>query len=99
MVFRRKLSLLVASILLVIGIQVSYARQPDAGAPLPNAEQLRARVLENERKSAAQKERYLCEVKEETAELNKNGSVKRQESKDYERFFVNGREIDRLLAK
>jgi hypothetical protein len=96
----RKLNLLIAiSMLLVNGVQVCYPKQSDASAPLPNAEQLRARVLENERKSAAQKERYLCEVKEETAELNKGGSVKRQQSKDYERFFVNGREIDRLLAK
>jgi hypothetical protein len=96
----RKLNLLIAiSMLLVNGVQVCYPKQSDASAPLPNAEQLRARVLENERKSAAQKERYLCEVKEETAELNKDGSVKRQQSKDYERFFVNSREIDRLLAK
>jgi hypothetical protein len=67
--------------------------------PLPNAAQLKQRVLANEKQSAAQKERYLCKVKEETAELNSDGSIKRQESRDYERFFVNGREIDRLLAK
>jgi hypothetical protein len=100
MEFGRTLNQLIAiSMLLVNGVQVCYPKQSDTNAPLPNAEQLRARVLENERKSAAQKERYLCEVKEETAELNKDGSVKRQQSKDYERFFVNGREIDRLLGK
>jgi hypothetical protein len=100
MEFGRTLNQLIAiSMLLVNGVQVCYPKQSDTNAPLPNAEQLRARVLENERKSAAQKERYLCEVKEETAELNKDGSVKRQQSKNYERFFVNGREIDRLLAK
>jgi hypothetical protein len=96
----RKLSLLIAgSVLLASGVQVSYAAQSDASEPLPNPEQLRARVFENEKKSAAQKERYLCDVRQETAQLNKDGTVKSQESKDYERFFVNGREIDRLLAK
>jgi hypothetical protein len=67
--------------------------------PLPNAAQLKQRVLANEKQSAAQKERYLCKIKEEAAELNGDGSIKKQESKEYERFFVNGREIDRLLAK
>jgi hypothetical protein len=75
------------------------ARNPGRDAPLPNAEQLKQRVIENEHRSAEQKERYLCDIKEESAELASDGSVKRTESKDYERFFIRGKEIDRLLAK
>jgi hypothetical protein len=73
---------------------------PGSGqAALPNPEQLKQRVIANEKKSATQKEKYLCDVAEESAQLNADGSVKQQESKTYERFFVHGREIDRLLAK
>jgi hypothetical protein len=70
-----------------------------ADVPLPKAAELRERVIENERISAEQKERYLCDVTEESDELTANGSVKRSESKTYERFYLNRREIDRLLAK
>ncbi len=67
--------------------------------PLPNPEQLKQRVIANEKKSAQQKERYLCDVAEEAAQLNGDGTVKQKESKTYERFFVNGQEINRLLTK
>jgi hypothetical protein len=70
-----------------------------ANAPLPNAEEIKQRVIANEKKSAQQKERYLCIVKEETTELQSNGEIKRQETKESEEFYLNGQEIDHLLAK
>jgi hypothetical protein len=70
-----------------------------AGAPLPDTEELKKRVIENEKKSAQQKERYLCITKEEIQELDGRSGVKETHSKESETFFVNGREISHLLVK
>ena len=71
----------------------------DSEVPLPDTEELKKRVIENEKKSAQQKERYLCITKEEMQELDAQGVVKEQHSKESETFLVNGREISHLLVK
>lgn len=68
-------------------------------APLPDAEQIKERVIANEKKSAQQKERYLCLVKEETEELRADGTIKHRETKESEEFYLNGQEIDHLLKR
>jgi hypothetical protein len=70
-----------------------------ANEPLPDAEQIKQRVIANEKKSAQQKERYLCLVKEETDELNADGEIKHRETRESEEFYLNGQQIDHLLKK
>ncbi|MGA8596542.1 MAG: hypothetical protein WB676_17675 [Bryobacteraceae bacterium] len=72
---------------------------PPANAPLPGAEEIKQRVIANEKKSEQQKERYLCIVNDETAELQSDGQIKKQETKESEEFYLNGQEIDHLLVK
>ena len=68
-------------------------------APLPDAKQLMQRALENEKKLAAEQERYLCRVTEEGEETDSKGNVKRKDIKVIEQFYVNGIEIERLISK
>ncbi len=75
------------------------AQMQPPNAPLPGAEEIKLRVIANEKKSAQQKERYLCIVNEETDELQSTGQIKKQETKESEEFYLNGQEIDHLLVK
>jgi len=60
---------------------------------------MKDRVLETERKSAKEKERYLCEVETETDELDGNGKLKKHTTEQSEEFYVNGQEIDHTVSK
>ena len=73
------------------------SQMPRSKAPLPDAEQIKERVIANEKKSQLEKERYLCIVKEETDDLAADGMVKRRETRESEEFYLNGQEIDHLL--
>lgn len=77
------------------------ARTPPVSenAPLPDADQIKERVIANERTSAKQKERYLCLVKNENDKLDKDGAVKNRETTESEQFYLNGQEINHLLKK
>lgn len=75
------------------------AQVPPANAPLPSAEEIKVRVIANEKKSEQAKERYLCIVKDEAEELESGGAIKKQETKESEEFYLNGQEIDHLLVK
>lgn len=68
-------------------------------APLPSAAQLKQRVLDNLKKSQAEQERYVCKTTQVTQQTDKNGAVKKQESKQYDLFFVNGQEIHEVTSK
>ncbi len=68
-------------------------------APLPPEAELRRRVLDNLKKSQAEQERYVCRTVHENDVTDKNGNVKKRETKQYDMFFVNGQEIDELTAK
>ena len=68
-------------------------------APLPDPMQLLNRALANEKKTAAEQERYECRVTAWSAETDKNGKMKKQETDVNEQFFVNGQQIERLLEK
>jgi hypothetical protein len=86
-------------VLAAIWMAQGRAEAPPANAPLPGAEEIKQRVIANEKKSAQQKERYLCIVKEEMDELQSSGQIKRRETKESEEFYLNGQEIDHLLVK
>lgn len=68
-------------------------------APLPDPHQLLQRALANEKKLAAEQERYECRVNQESIETDKNGKVKKDITEVDDQFFVNGMEIDHTLSK
>lgn len=86
-------------VLLLIGISPRAQTPPALNAPLPNPKELLQRALANERKRAAEQERYACRVAETTVETDKNGKVKKTKSEVDEQFFVNGIPIERVLSK
>lgn len=84
---------------LVLSLSVLTAVCMAADAPLPNPQQLKQRLLRNLKKSEQELEKYSCMVHSETDELNSDGGVKKRKTAEQERFFVNGIEIDHLLAR
>lgn len=70
-----------------------------ADAPLPNPQQLKQRSLQSLKTSEKDLEKYSCIVHTHEDELNADGSVKKQKTSEQERFFVNGVEVDHLLAR
>lgn len=81
------------------GALVFAENLPPPGTPLPDSIQLLQRALANQKKLAAEQERYECRVSETTVETDKNGRVKRIKSEVDEQFFVNGIPIERKLSK
>jgi hypothetical protein len=77
---------------------VLHAQTTSTATPLPDARQLKDRVLATEKKAEKDKERYLCDVHEETDEFSSSGSLQRHRSREMEEFFVNGQQIDHVLA-
>ncbi len=69
------------------------------GAPLPNAVELLQRALANERKLAAERERYECRVADITTETDSNGNVKKTTTEVKDLFFVNSIPIERVLQR
>jgi hypothetical protein len=70
-----------------------------ANAPLPNAQELLERALANEKKLAAEQERYECRVTDETVETDSRGNVKKTTTEVKEQFYVNGIAVERTLSK
>jgi hypothetical protein len=89
------------AILLMLALPLSCAAQSmkPLDAPLPDPMQLLQRALANQKKMAAEQERYECRVTDWSAETDKNGKIKRQNNEVKEQFFVNGQEIERTLSK
>ena len=75
------------------------AEAPDSSNPLPDAQQLKERVIATERASAAERERYSCYVQEQFDKLNDHGGLEHRQSKTSQSFYVNGQQIDHLLKK
>ncbi len=73
----------------------SRANQP----PLPDTSQLLQRALANEKKLAADKERYECRVTDEFVETDSKGRVKHQSTEVNDQFYVNGIAIEHKLSK
>jgi hypothetical protein len=92
----RHVLLAVVYLIAPFSLQAQIASTP---APLPDARQLKDRVLATEKKAEKDKERYLCNVHEESDEFDSNGSLKKHRSREIEQFFVNGQQIDHVLAR
>ncbi len=80
----------------VLGAFAAYAFD---GKPLPDPGQLKQRAMANMKKSEEALERYSCIVRDQNDELDGNGKVKKHESRRMERFFVNGVQINHVLAR
>lgn len=68
-------------------------------APLPNANEILERALANERKLAAEQERYECRVTTTAVETDSRGNTKKSDTEVKDQFFVNGIAIERTLQK
>lgn len=71
----------------------------DRDAPLPSAVELKQRVLNNLKQSETEQERYICKTIREEDNANKNGIVNQRHIRQYDMFFVNSQEIDKLTGK
>lgn len=77
----------------------AVAQGQSSDASLPNPRELLERALANEKKLAAEQERYECRVSDEAVETDKNGKTKKTETEVKEQFYVNGIAVERTLAK
>jgi len=85
--------------IVVVALPVQIACAQSADAPLPNPRDLMQRALANEKKLAAEQERYECRVADESVETDSHGNVKRTTTEVKEQFFVNGIPVERTLQK
>ena len=67
--------------------------------PLPNAAELKERTLASMQRSQAALERYSCTVRGSYDELSDDGSVKKHSTRRSDRFYVNGIQIDHVIAR
>jgi len=91
---RRWLQLLLVTLCVQVRAEI-----PRASDSLPDAQQLKERVIATERASAAERERYSCYVQEQFDKLNDHGGLEHRQSKTSQSFYVNGQQIDHLLKK
>ncbi len=98
---RNSIFLFVASFVLLAGGIACDAQnsQPAPNAPLPNANELLQRALANERKMAAEREKYDCRITDHTIETDSNGNTKKDTTVVSDLFYVNGVAVERTLQK
>ena len=94
---RIRVSAVVAAVAVPLACMAQHPAPLDA--PLPDPMQLLNRALANEKKVASEQERYECRVTAWSAETDKTGKIKKQDTTVSEQFFVNGQEIQHTLEK
>ncbi len=75
------------------------SQTPPLDAPLPNASVLLERALANERKLAAEREKYDCRITDRTIETDGKGNTRKDTTVVSDLFYVNGIPIERTLQK
>ncbi len=75
------------------------AGRAQSDAPLPDVPTLIQQVRDHQRQMESVQENYTFHETQVSHELNKNGTVKKTESVEFEIFFVNTHEIRRLIQK
>jgi hypothetical protein len=85
--------------IIVILVFAPIARAQSVQEPLPNPRDLLQKALANEKKLAAEQERYECRVTDEAVETDSHGNVKKTTLEVKEQFFVNGIPVERTLSK
>ncbi|HUY94373.1 MAG TPA: hypothetical protein VMU71_03710 [Terracidiphilus sp.] len=86
-------------LLLVLPLCCAAQDARPLNAPLPDPMQLLNRAIANEKKTAAEQERYECRVTDWGAQTDKNGKIKHEDTTVSEQFYVNGQQIERTLEK
>lgn len=82
---------------LSIGAAMSAGAQ--AAAPIPDVPTLMQQVLAHQRQMESVQENYTFHETDVVHTLNKDGSVKKTETEEYEIFFVNSHEVRRRIKK
>lgn len=77
----------------------AQTKPPALNAPLPNPTELLQRALANERKLAAEQERYECRVTNTFVLTDSRGNPQKTETEVMDQFYVNGIEINRTIQK
>lgn len=70
-----------------------------SAAPIPDVPTLLNQVRDHQRQMDTVQENYTFHETDVVHELNKDGSVKKTETNEYEIFYVNSHEVRRLLRK
>jgi hypothetical protein len=81
------------------GVCAAQTSNSAPNAPLPNATEILQRALANERKLAAERERYECRVTKSFIETDSRGNTKKNTTAVKDQFFVNGIDIERTLQR
>jgi hypothetical protein len=79
-------------------VQWAQAQQA-ANAPLPAIPQLMNEVREHQKKLDKIRENYTFTSMQTTQDIDGNGQVKKTETLEFEKFYVNGHEIGRMVKK
>ena len=96
---RRRLAPTILAALLLCGPRPGLSQNSAPLAPLPNANEILQRALANERKLAAERERYECRVTTTAIETDSRGNTKKNTTEVKDQFFVNGIAIERTFKK
>ena len=96
---RRRLATTILAALLLCGPRLGLSQNSAPLAPLPNANEILQRALANERKLAAERERYECRVTTTAIETDSRGNTKKNTTEVQDQFFVNGIAIERTFQK
>jgi hypothetical protein len=96
---RRRLATTILAALLLCGPRLGLSQNSAPLAPLPNANEILQRALANERKLAAERERYECRVTTTAIETDSRGNTKKNTTEVKDQFFVNGIAIERTFKK
>jgi len=87
-----------AGLAAVLGLALPCGAQT-ASAPLPDVPTLIRQVRDHQRQMESVQENYTFHETDITHELNKDGSVMKTESEEYDVFFVNTHPVRRLIRK
>jgi hypothetical protein len=93
-----RLLLRAASLSFAIGMPLLCFAQTPA-PPLPDFPTLIEQVRAHQQQMESVQENYTFHETQTSQELNKNGSVKKTETEEYEIFYVNTHEVRRLINK
>ncbi|MDQ2711929.1 MAG: hypothetical protein M3Y24_06780 [Acidobacteriota bacterium] len=83
----------------VLFCYTSAAQSASPDAPLPDAKQMKERLLKSLQRSEDALENYSCTVREQNDELNSDESVKKHQSSVKEQFFVNRIQVEHTLER
>jgi hypothetical protein len=73
--------------------------QPEANPPLPAIPQLMHEVEEHQKQLDKIRENYTYTSLQTSQDIDASGQVKKTETREYETFFVHGRQIGRMVKK